>query len=372
MAHDRRLRVGVIGTSWWADLEHLPGLASRQDVELAGLCGRDPGRLAALAARHRIPETYTDWRALLSRGRLDAVVIATPNHLHRDQALAAMQAGVHVVCEKPLAMDLAQARERADRAEAAGVKTLVFFTHRTIAAAAHARHLVEEGVLGRPLHVAAYFTNSHLRPGKQPGWRMRRAEAGTGVLGDLGSHLVDLVRHWLGDFTRVCGQWRTVTLERAGVATDADEQVSFLAELACGAQAVISASKLAAGRGNLQRVEVLGTEASLVWEAEPGHDATWEGRLWLGRAAEVRLQPVALPPSLVRGLDGADPQANRNEAYRRLTDPFFAAVRAGGRASPDFRDGAAVQAVLDAVAESAEGHTWVDVAGRGAASPPLC
>lgn len=357
-----RLRVGVIGTSWWAELEHLPGLASRGDVELAALCGRDPARLAAVAARHRIPETYTDWRELLARGRLDVLVVSTPNLLHRAQALAAVDVGVHVICEKPLAMSLDEAREMADRAEARGARTLTFFTHRALAASAQAKRLLDGGLLGRPLHVSAtYFTNSHLRPGKAAGWRMRRAEAGTGVLGDIGSHLVDLVRWWLGDFTRVSGQWLTATRQRGGVETDADEQVSFLAQLACGAQAVFQATKLAAGRGNLQRVELLGTQGSLVWEAEPGFDPTWEGRLWTARPEETRLEPVPIPPDLARGLDTPDPQANRNEAYRRLTDPFFAAIRDGGRARPDFRDGAAVQAVLDAVAESAERARWVDV-----------
>jgi len=366
MVHERRLRVGVVGTSWWAELEHLPGLASRADVEVSGLCGRDAARLAAVAARHHVPEIYTDHRALLSRGRLDAVVISTPNHLHREQALAAVEAGVHVICEKPLALNLAQAREMADRAREARVRTLVFFTHRTVAACEHARQLLRQGVLGRPLQVnASYLTNSHLRPGKQPGWRMQRALAGTGVLGDIGSHLVDLLRFWLGDFTRVSAQWLIATRERSGVATDADEQVSFLAELACGAQAVVCASKLAAGRGNLQRVEILGTEGSLLFEAEPGIDATWEGRLWLGRTADTRLERVQLPAGLCQGLDGADPQRNRNEAYRRLTDPFFAAVRGAGPAAPDFADGAAVQAVLDAVAESAERHTWVEVPACG-------
>lgn len=362
MTSSDRIRVGVIGTSWWADLTHLPGLRARGDVEVSGLCGRDPARLAAMAAKHHVPETYADWRELVARGRLDALVVSTPNALHREQALAALDAGLHVLCEKPLALTAADALALRDRARAADRRTLVFFTHRALAASALVKRLVGEGVLGRPVHVAAsYLTNSHLRPGKKGEWRMQRAQAGTGVLGDIGSHLVDLVRWWLGDFTRVCGQWLNVTPERGGVRTDADEQVSFLAQLACGAQATFHASKLVAGRGNLQRVELHGTGGSLVWEAEPGFDATWEGKLWLGRPAATRLEPVAIPPELARGLDGADPQANRNEAFRRLTDPFFAAIRLGGEASPDFADGAAVQAVLDAVAASAERGAWVDV-----------
>lgn len=365
MSERIRHRVGVIGTSGWADQEHLPGLRSRPDVELVGLCGRNPGPLAALAAKYAIPATFTDWRELLARGRLDVLVVLTPNVLHREQALAGLDAGVNVICEKPLALDAAQARELAARARATGRKTLTFFTHRTLAASAQVKRLVEQGFLGRPVHASAsYFTNSHLRAGKGPGWRMVRAQAGTGVLGDIGSHLVDLVRWWLGDVVRVAGQWQTVTPERGGVRTDADEDVSFLAQLACGAQAVFQASKLVAGRGNLQRVELHGTEGSLAWEAEPGLDPTWEGRLWAGRPQATRLEPVPLPPELTRGLAQPSPQENRNEAYRRLTDPFFAAIRDGGPvspASPDFDDGAAVQAVLDAVAASAEQRRWVEV-----------
>jgi len=372
-----RIRVGVIGTSWWADLEHLPGLRARGDVEVAALCGRDPGRLAALAASHGVPATFTDWRELLARGRLDAVVIATPNALHREQAVAALDAGLHVVCEKPLATTFAAAAEMADRAERAGRRTLTFFTHRTVAAAAHAKRLVDEGFLGRPLHASAsYFTASHLQDGKPLAWKMRRAEAGTGVLGDIGSHVVDLVRWWLGDLARVSAQWQTPNRERPGGTADADEDCSFLAQLECGAQAVFQASKLAAGRSNHQRIELHGDRGSLLYEAEPGADPSWLGTLLAGRRGRAGLEPLPPPPDLAAGLDAPDPRACRNEAYRRLTDPFFAAIRAGGGgrpaggAGPDFRDGAAVQGVLDAVAGSAESGRWVDVPRLPPAAPP--
>jgi len=359
---DGPLRVGVVGTSWWAELEHLPGLAARGDVELTALCGRRPERVAELADRFRIPRRLTDWRELVAGGGLDAVVLATPNALHHPQALAALDAGLHVICEKPLTLDLAQARELAARAEARGLRTLTFFTHRAVGAAAAARRLVEAGFLGRPIHVSAsYLTASHLAPGKPLGWRMVRAQAGTGVLGDLGSHLVDLVRWWLGEVVEVAAQWQTVTRDREGGIADADEEVSFLARLACGAQAVFQASKLVAGRGNHQRIELHGTAGSLLYEADPGHDPTWEGRLWAGRPGRTGLEPVALPADLARGLDRPGDRPGRDEAYRRLTDPFFAAIRRGGPVSPDFRDGAAVQAVLDAVAASAEQRRWVEV-----------
>ena len=359
---NERFRVGVIGTSWWADLEHLPGLRARRDVELVSLCGRNPERLAALAAKFGVPRTCTEWRAMISGGGLDVLVIATPNSLHHPQAMAALDAGLHVICEKPLAMNATLAREMAARAETARRKTLTFFTHRTVAAAAQMKRMVDEGFLGKPLHVSGlYFTASHLRENKPFAWKMQRAESGTGVLGDIGSHVIDLVRWWLGDFSRVAGQWQTVTRERSGGVADADEDCSFLAQLACGAQGVFQASKLVAGRGNYQRIELHGSRGSLTYEADPGFDPTWEGRVFAGRPDRPGLELIALPRELAAGLDTPDNQADRNEAYRRLTDPFFAAIRDGGTVSPDFRDGAAVQAVLDAVAESAEGKGWVSV-----------
>jgi len=362
-ASARRVRVGVIGTSWWADLEHLPGLRARGDVDLVALCGRDERRLHALADRYGIPARHTDWRALVTGGGLDAVVLSTPNHLHHPQALLALEHGLHVVCEKPLALDLAQARELVARAEAARRQTLTFFSYRTVGAAAHVKRLVSAGFLGRPHHVSArYLTASHLSPGKPAQWRMKRAEAGTGVLGDLGSHLVDLVRFWLGDLTRVSASWLTLTRERRGEAVDADEAVSFLAELACGAQATFHASKLVAGHGNTIVIELHGTEGTLVYETDTGFSIGWAGRLRAGRADRVGLEPLALPPDLAPGLEGAPDRAGRDEAYRRLTDPFFAAIaHGGGLVEPGFRDGAAVQAVLDAVALSAEAGRWVDV-----------
>jgi len=358
-----RFRVGVVGTGWWADLHHLPGLQSRPEVEVVALCGRNPERLAAVADRFGVPGRFTDWREMLERARLDVVVIVTPNVHHHAIALAALRAGAHVICEKPLAMDHRQALEMARVARELGRHTLTAFTHRALSAAAHVKQLVDEGFLGRPLHVsAAYLTGSHLKPGKPASWRMRRAEAGTGVLGDIGSHLVDLVRWWLGDLTHVAAQWLNAHPERPGGPVDGDEACAFLARLEGGAQGVFQASKLVAGRGNYQRVELSGEAGSLVYEADPGVDPTWTGRVLAGRPDRTGLVEVALPRALTAGLDDPDPMAGRRAAYRRLTDPLFAALAGGGPCRPGFEDGAAVQAVLDAVAASAEGGGWVPVA----------
>ena len=358
-----RVRVAVVGTSWWADLEHLPGLRARGDVEVAALCGRDPEKLRALAAKHGVSRTVTDWQALVAGGGLDAIVVATPNVAHHPMASAALDAGLHVICEKPLAMTAALARDLAARARARRRAAMTFYTHRTVGAAAQVKRMIDRGFLGRPLTVtASYLTGSQLRPGKPLSWKMRRAEAGTGALGDIGSHVVDLARWWVGDLAAVAGQWQVAARERDGGVADADDATAFLARFVSGAQGVFHATKLAAGRGNYQRVELHGTEGQLVYEAAPGIDPTWEGRVLAGRPGKNALEPVPLDPDLAAGLANVPERASRDEAYRRLTDPFFAAVRqGGGEVSPSFDDGAAVQAVLDAVARSAEEGRWVAV-----------
>ncbi|HEX4383740.1 MAG TPA: Gfo/Idh/MocA family oxidoreductase [Myxococcales bacterium] len=354
-----RLRAGIVGTGWWAETEHLPGLQMRTDVEVTALCGRNQQRLNAVAGKFNVPDRFTDWRQMIAEGRLDLLVIVTPNVLHHPIAMAALSIGLHVICEKPLAMTAAQAREMAAAAEARKLQTLTFFTHRTIAAAAQLKRLIDEGFLGTPLHVSAvYWSASHFAANKPASWRMRRSEAGTGVLGDIGSHLVDMVRFWLGDFSRVSAQWQQRTFERPGGKVDADEDVSFLAQLKCGAQGVFQSSKLAAGRGNFQRIELYGDKGSLIYEAEPGIEPGWEGRLFAARADKAGVEQMLLPEALTKGLETP---AGRFEVYRRLVDPFFEAIRNKGSSTPNFADGAAVQAVLDAVAASSEQGRWIDV-----------
>ena len=125
-----RVRVGVIGTSWYADMMHLPNLKSHPRAELAAICGRNRERAEEMARKYEIPRVFTDYRELIEEGDLDAVVVATPDDLHHPMTMAALDAGLHVLCEKPMALNAGQAGEMYDKAEAAGVKHMVFFTYR--------------------------------------------------------------------------------------------------------------------------------------------------------------------------------------------------------------------------------------------------
>src|SRR5215831_17136482 len=124
------VRVGIVGTSAWADAMYLPALKNHPQAEIAAICGRNPEKTQLFAARWDVPHFYTDYRAMIDAEELDAIVIATTNDTHHPITMAALDAGLHVLCEKPLALNAAQAREMAQKAKAVGVKTMVPFTYR--------------------------------------------------------------------------------------------------------------------------------------------------------------------------------------------------------------------------------------------------
>src|SRR5687768_17142367 len=142
------VRIGVVGTSWWADGFHLPSLASHPSAVVAAICGRNRGRAEALALKYSIPAVFADYREMIDTGGLDAMVVLAPDALHYQIAMQALDAGLPIVCEKPLALDAAQAREMYERAEAAGVVHMTFFTWRWVPYFRYLKQLVDEGFIG--------------------------------------------------------------------------------------------------------------------------------------------------------------------------------------------------------------------------------
>ncbi len=364
----RRFRYAVVGTRFWAEGFHLPGLAARDDVELAALCGRDRAHAQSVADKFSIPQIYVDWRAMLTHEKLDGVAITTPNRLHHPIALAAVDAGLDVICEKPLALNAAQAGQMLERANAHNRKHLVMFNHRAMPAARRAKELIDTGFVGRVYHILAIYQHaSYIDPARPFAWRMSKAESGTGVLGDLGSHIIDLTRWWVGDLARVSGHLATFTRQRGQphsverVTVDADDAASFVAEMSDGAQAVFHASKMAIGRGNAIRMQVYGSEGALVLDADPGGRANWIGTLYGARRGEKAFGELEIAPRLSAGFETPDNARSLVSAYRVMTDPFFAAIRSGADAADvpcNFADGLAAQRVIDAVARSAETGRW--------------
>lgn len=342
-----KVRVGVIGAGAIAVARHLPAFKECEAAGTASLVAVSDvveASVQAAAARFGVPHAFTDYRDLLALP-LDAVSVCTPNSLHEPISLAALDAGLHVLCEKPLALDHAGARRMAERATAAGLKTAVNFRYRWIPSAGFARDLIAGGELGEVYHVYANYFNATMTDPMQPiSWRQSRAESGSGALGDLASHLIDLLRWWVGEFVSVSGAMRTFTTERplttGGIApVDVDDAVSFRARLVGGAEAVVNASRCAFGHNNHQRVEVYGTKGALIYEIEKFDEGgdTLHLCLGSGQAKYNAFAPVKVPPPYLLG----HPQ--------RVMMDFVDAIRADRQPALDFTDGMICQEILDAV-----------------------
>ena len=189
------LSVGMVGTSWWADAMHLPALASHPQARVSAICGRNRARAEKMAATWNIPQVYTDYAEMIDQAELDAIVISTPNDSHYPIAMRALNRGLHVLCEKPIALTYAQAREMAQTAAAQSLKHLVPFTYSFMPTARYLKELVDGGYIGRPYHLNLRYYTGFARGGEYM-WRFDRKIAGSGVIGDLGSHFLYLAE-WL-------------------------------------------------------------------------------------------------------------------------------------------------------------------------------
>lgn len=223
---------------------------------------------------------FGDYRELLAHPDIDAVDVCVPNHLHEEIVVAAAQAGKHIYCEKPLAIDPAAGRRMVAAAEAAGVTNRVAFNFRFYPAVLRARELIDDGFLGTPFSFhGRYFRSSYIDPTKPLSWRLKKETARSGALFDLGSHIIDLAYFLLGDFRAVRGTTRTLISDRP-VAKDATEtapvDVDDLAllsvETASGTLGSIEVSRMGTGLPNDLRLEIFGTDGAIRFSAQ---DPSW-------------------------------------------------------------------------------------------------
>jgi predicted dehydrogenase len=353
-----RVRVGVIGAGGIATLRHLPAYKQCEQAgraELVAVCDPIVASAESAAETFGVPTVLSDYRDLLAIRNLDAVSICTPNVHHEPISLAVIEAGKHVLCEKPLAMSLAGARRMHEAACAAGVKTAVNFRYRWIPAAGFVHDIIHGGELGEIYQVFVnYFNGSLHDPATPLRWRQTRADSGTGALGDLASHLIDLCRYWIGEFDATLGHFRTFVPERplvgGGTGTvDVDDAVSFVARFANGAEGVFNASRCAIGRNNHQRAEIYGTKGAVIYEIEKWDEGGDRVHLCIGsgQARHNGFAQVRVPPQYLT-----------NTPMRTMFD-FVDAIRFDRAASPDFLDGLRCQEVMEAVEISAREHAWV-------------
>jgi predicted dehydrogenase len=242
--------------------------------KLVAIAGRNVAAVSAAAQRFGFQSYYTDWREMLKDDRVQVFDNAGPNNLHAEPTIAAAEAGKHVICEKPLGRSAAEAKSMLDAVNKAGVKHMCAFNYRFVPAVMLVRQMIEQGVLGQIYHFRArYLQEWIIDPNFQMVWRLRKDLAGSGALGDLGSHIIDLARFLVGEPTAVNAHLKTFVKERPNSdggrdKVDVDDAFMSLFQFENGAIGTLEASRFALGRKNANTFEVNGSRGSVVFNLE--------------------------------------------------------------------------------------------------------
>jgi predicted dehydrogenase len=352
-----KLRVGLIGTSWWAEAMYLPALADHPDGQITMLCGRNALTAADVAKRWGIAATTTDWRELIDK--VDAVIVASANDSHEEFTLAALAAGKHVLCEKPLAMNAAAAVRMVAAADRADVTTMTPFTYGWMPAFRWVKRLIDDGYIGTPYHVNLRYHTGFGRDGSYA-WRFDQALSGGGVIGDLGSHWLHVVRNWLGEVDGISAFTGRI-VDRAprpdGTAYETAEDSGHMTlRFASGAHGLLQVTSLAYvgdGLSQIHAAEIHGSAGTL--HVYVDWDTVQEVRGI--RAGEPgRPQVLPIPEDIWDGARHDTVHNTQRDVFRQsntMTRYWVSCAAAGVKCQPDLAEGARVQVLVDAALASA-------------------
>jgi predicted dehydrogenase len=362
LAMPSKIRVGVVGTSGWADFMYLSSLRSHPQAELAAICGRTRERAEELADKYAIPQVFTDYAEMIEQAGLDAIVVGSPDDLHHAIALKALQADLHVLCDKPLAYNLQQAHEMYEAAEKSQKKHMVLFTFRWMPFFRYVHDLVQQGWIGRCYHSEFRFVMGYARKPEYQ-WRLDRQRA-NGALGDLGVHVIDLARWLVGDIGSVSAQ-TGVFVERPGAdggpLDPANDLANLIVKFENGAHGMIHASLVShlGDRFMQQQVKLYGEAGSL--EIDVQYQGAEAGvTLYIARDPGDRFQRVEIPAAYWGDVQAADPWGifSRQPVGCRA---FIDAILENRPATPDFLDGYKAQQVIHAALEADRSASWVSI-----------
>jgi len=377
MKNKRELRIGLVGCGFMGRT-HTNGYkrvgdffpALEYSPVLRSVCARNEEKVRAFADQWGYESVETDWKVLVARKDIDAIDICTPNDTHAEIAIAAAAAGKMILCEKPLARNLAESQSMVEAIEKAGVANTVWYNYRRLPAVTLARQLIESGKLGKIFHYRANFLqdwtiNADLPQGGEGLWRMDATVSGSGVLGDLLSHCIDTAMWLNGGIKEVTAMTETFIKERVHQLTGKMQQVtiddacSFLCRFGNGSLGLFESTRYARGHKALYTFEINGADASIRWDL---HDLN---RLEFFDNAD---------DSLVKGwrsihvTDGGQPYMDKwwvpglgigyEHSFVHQVADFLKSLETGAPCPPDFRDALETQKVCQAVADSAASGTW--------------
>ncbi len=346
---------------------YLPALANHPAGSVTAICGRDQATANKVAATWGIPSVYGDWREMLASGEIDALIVATPNDTHHPITMAAIERGLAVLCEKPLSLDATLAAEMVEAAEAAGVTTMTPFTYRCMPTFRWTKQLIDEGYVGRPYHLHLRYFTGYARDGDYA-WRFDTATAGAGIVGDLGTHWIDMARWLLGEVVAVSATIDRF-VERAprpdGSPYDAAEDSALIqCRFASGALGVLHATAVAwegTPMGQIHELDLHGSAGTL--HTYNDWDTVQEVRgVRSGEPGPAAVLPI--PDEIWQG-------ARRDSVHNTYRDVFrttetqarawLTAVAAGTTVQPDLAAGARAQVIADAALRSAAEHSrWIE------------
>ena len=379
----KTLRVGLIGyrfmgrahSNAWRQAPKFFNL--KANIEMHTICGRDPAGVSAARAQLGWQHTATDWREVVESPLIDIVDITSPPYLHAEMAIAAVKNGKHVLCEKVFALDVKQAAAMLAAAQKAKVVHMVCHNYRRIPAIALAKRMIEEGALGRIFHFRARYAQDRLADPEFPlDWRLQKETSGSGVHSDINSHIIDLGRYLVGEFTEVLGLLNTFVPERPLAAELArghrkmgkvtvPDSAMFLGRMANGVLANLEVTRYAPGRRNQITLEINGSKGSLVFDLEDMN------RLKFYNVDDPK-DRQGFRDILVTQRDGVQPYVSNwwppghilgyEHTFVHTVADFVNACVEGQAVHPTFEDGLKNQRVLAAVEESANKGRWVKVA----------
>jgi len=345
--------------------------------EMTTLVGRDAARAEAAARKWGWEETETDWRAAVARDDIDVIDIVTPGASHAEIAIAALEAGKHVLCEKPLANTLEEAEAMAAAAERADGMAMVGFTYRRVPAASFARDLVQSGAIGEIRQVRAVYLQDWLVDPEAPlTWRLQKDAAGSGALGDLGAHAVDLAQFITGQkITSVSGTLNTFVHERpllgeasglAGTGTEergpvtVDDLALFNSRFDGGAMGSFEATRMSTGRKNALRVEVAGSRGAVSFDLEKMNSlGFYDATAPATRQGFTDIMVTEPEHPYMSAWWPTGHMLGYEHGFTHQVRDFVEAIAAGRQPEPSFADGLQVQKVLSGVERSAANEsTW--------------